>query len=61
MNDIGKNASNNGMHPTADTNILKFLQSPGAAGDARRSAAHIGTRRRKVYGLIPARGQSGCV
>jgi hypothetical protein len=33
MNDIGKNASNNGMHPTADTMVLKFLQSLGAAGE----------------------------
>lgn len=29
-------ASNNGMHPTADTTILKFLLSLGAAGDAGR-------------------------
>jgi hypothetical protein len=27
---------NNGMHPTADTSVLKFLQSCGAAGDAGR-------------------------
>ncbi len=27
---------NNGMHPTADTLLLKFLQSLGAAGDAWR-------------------------
>jgi hypothetical protein len=29
-------ASNNGMHPTADTKILIYLQSLGAAGDAGR-------------------------
>ena len=29
-------APNNGMHPTADTLLLKFLQSLGAAGDAGR-------------------------
>jgi hypothetical protein len=36
--------SNNGMHPTADTLLLMFLQSRGAAGDAERYAAshHIG-------------------
>jgi hypothetical protein len=28
------------MHPTADTTILKFLQSLGAARDARRWVAH---------------------
>jgi hypothetical protein len=27
------------MHPTADTPLLKYLQSRGAAGDAGRSAA----------------------
>ena len=27
---------NNGMHPTADTIALKFLQKCGAAGDAGR-------------------------
>ena len=27
---------NNGMHPTADTQAFKYLQSPGAAGDAGR-------------------------
>jgi hypothetical protein len=27
------------MHPTADTLLLKYLQSLGAAGDARRYAA----------------------
>jgi len=31
--------SNNGMHPTADTLLLKFLQRCGAAGDAGRYAA----------------------
>ena len=30
---------NNGMHPTADTTALKFLQRCGAAGDAGRYAA----------------------
>ncbi len=30
---------NNGMHPTADTLLLKFLQWRGAAGDAWRYAA----------------------
>ena len=30
---------NNGMHPTADTTVLKFLQSLRATGDARRYAA----------------------
>jgi hypothetical protein len=29
-------ASNNGMHPTADTLLVKYLQSFGAAGDAWR-------------------------
>ena len=28
--------SNNGMHPTADTLPVKYLQSLGAAGDAGR-------------------------
>jgi hypothetical protein len=28
--------SNNGMHPTADTTLVKFLQRLGAAGDAGR-------------------------
>ena len=28
--------SNNGMHPTADTLLLKFLLRLGAAGDAGR-------------------------
>ena len=32
----GRDASKNGMHPTADTQDFKFLQSCGAAGDARR-------------------------
>jgi len=41
---------NNGMHPTADTTILKFLQRCGAAGDAGRSAAGGGTRRSQVWG-----------
>jgi hypothetical protein len=27
---------NNGMHPTADTLLVKFNQSCGAAGDAGR-------------------------
>jgi hypothetical protein len=26
---------NNGMHPTANTLLVKFLQTLGAAGDAR--------------------------
>jgi hypothetical protein len=30
---------NNGMHPTADTLLVKFLQWPGAAGDAWRYVA----------------------
>jgi hypothetical protein len=29
-------APNNGMHPTADTLLLKFFQRLGAAGDAER-------------------------
>ena|SRR5215210_3389759 len=29
-------ASNNGMHPTADTPALIYIESPGAAGDAGR-------------------------
>ena len=29
-------AHNNGMHPTADTTALKYLQGLGAAGDAGR-------------------------
>jgi hypothetical protein len=29
------------MHPTADTLLLMFLQSRGAAGDAGRSAARV--------------------
>jgi hypothetical protein len=29
-------AANNGMHPTADTIVFKFLQGLGAAGDAER-------------------------
>jgi hypothetical protein len=32
--------SNNGMHPTADTQAVKFLQSLGAAGDAERYVLH---------------------
>jgi hypothetical protein len=32
-------ASNNGMHPTADTTVLMFLQSLVAAGDAERYVA----------------------
>ena len=32
-------ASNNGMHPTADTLLVIFLQSLGAAGDAGRYVA----------------------
>jgi len=32
-------ASNNGMHPTADTPALIYLQSLGAAGDAGRYVA----------------------
>jgi hypothetical protein len=32
-------ASNNGLHPTADTIAFKFLQRFGAAGDAGRWAA----------------------
>jgi len=35
----GGDASNNGMHPTADTTAFKFLQTLGAAGDAGRYAA----------------------
>ena len=31
-------ASNGGMHPTADTLLIKFLQRHGAAGDAGRYA-----------------------
>jgi hypothetical protein len=27
---------NNGMHPTADTNLFMFQQRHGAAGDAER-------------------------
>jgi hypothetical protein len=30
---------NNGMHPTADTNIVIYFQRCGAAGDAGRSTA----------------------
>jgi hypothetical protein len=30
--------SNNGMHPTADTLLLIYLQRCGAAGDAGRYA-----------------------
>ena len=29
-------AANNGMHPTADTTILIYIESLGAAGDAWR-------------------------
>jgi hypothetical protein len=29
-------APNNGMHPTADTTALIYLESLGAAGDAER-------------------------
>src|SRR5215211_7383694 len=35
------------MHPTADTLLLKYLQSLGAAGDAGRWAACLGNRRLK--------------
>ena len=30
---------NNGMHPTADTLLVSYLQTLGAAGDAGRYAA----------------------
>ena len=33
-------APNNGMHPTADTPLVIFFQSLGAAGDAWRCAAY---------------------
>jgi predicted FMN-binding regulatory protein PaiB len=36
---LGTLASNNGMHPTADTLPLMFLHRPVAAGDAGRYAA----------------------
>ena len=36
---IEKHAPNNGMHPTADTLLLIYLQWCGAAGDAGRYAA----------------------
>jgi hypothetical protein len=31
-----KGASNNGMHPTADTLLVIYFQTRGAAGDAER-------------------------
>ena len=33
-------AANNGMHPTANTNLLIFLQGLGATGDAGVSWLH---------------------
>ena len=33
-------ASNNGLHPTADTLLVMYIESLGAAGDARRYAAY---------------------
>jgi hypothetical protein len=45
-------ASNNGMHPTADTPALMFPQSLGAAGDAGRWAASGVTKTQKVVGPI---------
>jgi hypothetical protein len=33
---LSEGLSNNGMHPTADTIALIYLQGPGAAGDAGR-------------------------
>jgi hypothetical protein len=32
---------NNGMHPTADTTALMFIESLGAAGDAGRYALRL--------------------
>jgi len=32
---------NNGMHPTADTPALMYIESLGAAGDAGRSAQNL--------------------
>jgi hypothetical protein len=36
LNSAGYAAPNNGMHPTADTLLVMFLQRCGAAGDAGR-------------------------
>ena len=42
---VSSNATpNNGMHPTADTTAVKFLQSCGAAGDAGRQAVFLPVR-----------------
>jgi hypothetical protein len=43
---------NNGMHPTADTLLLKFLQWLVAAGDAGR---YIARKRRTETGSVSAR------
>jgi len=37
-------SANNGMHPTADTPLLKFRHRRGAAGNAGRSAATLDSR-----------------
>jgi len=42
---VGWAPHNKRMHATADTQAVKFLQSLGAARDARRWAAYGGTRR----------------
>jgi hypothetical protein len=49
--------SNNGMHPTADTPALIYLESLGAAGDAGRYASTFYPRRKEElsggFNLIP--------
>jgi hypothetical protein len=45
VTDFIRAGANNGMHPTADTMALMYIESSGAAGDAGRYAARLLERR----------------